>query len=146
MTKRVFYATLMIPVILLLAASSCGANAPSETAANLPHSTKGYELYSWPEDGQWHFTLITGTNRNKTLEEIISAANTVSSDGWVRIHVVGMEAIKAVLSELPRSEEVFWPDSLRSEQTQEEIHMEFPPGEITEAIKIHAEWCGLVLR
>jgi hypothetical protein len=46
----------------------------------LPHSMKGYELYSWSQDGEWHFTLITGTNRNKTLEEIISPSNTVTAD------------------------------------------------------------------
>ena len=49
---------------------------PSATAiGKIPHSMKGYELYSWPEDSQWHFTLITGTNRDKTLEEVISNAN-----------------------------------------------------------------------
>jgi len=30
-----------------------------ETVDQLPHSMKGYELYSWLEDGRWHFTLIT---------------------------------------------------------------------------------------
>jgi hypothetical protein len=47
----------------------------------LPHSMKGYELYSWSEDSQWHFTLITGTNRNKTLEEIISNEDFISEAG-----------------------------------------------------------------
>jgi hypothetical protein len=66
-------------------------NMPSATPGDeLPHSAKGYELYSWQEDSQWHFTLITGTNRNKTLEEVISDVNIVSEDGWVQIHVVGV--------------------------------------------------------
>jgi len=51
----------------------------------LPHSMKGYELYSWLEDGQWHFTLITGTNRNKTVEEIGSREDVISETGWVRV-------------------------------------------------------------
>jgi hypothetical protein len=70
----------------------------------LPHSMKGYELYSWLEDGQWHFTLITGTNRNKTLEEIVSKEDFISEVGWVKVHAVGVEAIEAVLSKLPRNE------------------------------------------
>ena len=50
---------------------------------NLPHSLKGYELYSWEEEGQWYFTLITGTNRTKTLEEITSKEDFISESGWV---------------------------------------------------------------
>lgn len=64
----------------------------------LPHSMKGYELYSWEKDGQWHFTLITGTNRTKTIEEIASKENFISEIGWEKIHVVGADAIKGVLS------------------------------------------------
>ena len=44
----------------------------------LPHSFKGYEIYSWPQDNLWHYTLITGTNRDKTVQEIITGNNTVS--------------------------------------------------------------------
>jgi hypothetical protein len=33
---------------------------------------KGYELYSWQQDGQWVFSLLVGTNREKTLDEIQS--------------------------------------------------------------------------
>ena len=35
----------------------------------LPESLKGYELVSWQEGEDWHFTLITATNRGKTFEE-----------------------------------------------------------------------------
>jgi hypothetical protein len=81
----------------------------SETTGDkLPHSAKGYDLFWWPEDGQWHFTLITGTDRLKSREEIVSNENIVSEDGWVHIHVVGVEAIETVLSRLPQNEYVFW--------------------------------------
>ena len=59
---------------------------------------KGYELYSWSEDSQWHFTIITGTNRNKTLEEITSQGDYISESGWVKGHFVSVDAIKDVLS------------------------------------------------
>jgi hypothetical protein len=81
---------------------------PATTGDKLPHSGKGYELYWWQEDGQWHFTLITGTNRLKYLEEIVSNENIVSEDGWVHIHVVGVEAMETVLSRLPQNEYAFW--------------------------------------
>lgn len=118
---------------------------PSATTVDkLPHSMKGYELYSWPEDSQWHFTLITGTNRNKTLEEIISNANIISEDGWVHIHVVGIDAIKTVLSRLPQNEEILWLARLRSEQTpQGGVNITLPTGLIIDTIKEHAGRCGL---
>jgi hypothetical protein len=72
----------------------------------LPRSFKGYELYSWLEDGQWHFTLISGTNRTKTIEEITSKEDFISETGWVKIHSVGVDAIKDVLSRLPQNESV----------------------------------------
>ena len=118
---------------------------PSATTVDrLPHSMKGYELYSWPEDSQWHFTLITGTNRNKTLEEIISNVNIISEDGWVQIHVVGVDAIKHVLSRLPQNEEILWLARLRSEQTpQGGVNITLPTGPTIDTIKEHAGRCGL---
>jgi len=120
-------------------------NMPSATTVDkLPHSMKGYELYSWSEDGQWHFTLITGTNRNKTRDEIISDANIISEDGWVQIHVVGVDAIKTVLSKLPQNEEIFWLARLRSEQTQQgSVNITLPAGLTIDTIKEHAGRCGL---
>ena len=120
-------------------------NKPSTAAVDrLPHSMKGYELYSWQDNGQWHFTLITGTNRNKTLEEIIISENTVSADEWIHIHVVGVDAIKTVLGRLPQNEHAFWLAGLRSEQIpQSSINIMLPDSEIIDTIKKHAELCGL---
>jgi hypothetical protein len=119
----------------------------SITAINeLPHSMKGYELYSWQEGSQWHFTLITGTNRNKTLEEIISSEDFVSEAGWVHIHVVGIDAIKAVLGKLPQDESIFWLAGMRSEQTpQAGVKIILPAEAVINTIKEHAMSCGLDL-
>jgi len=112
----------------------------------LPHSMKGYELYSWSEDGQWHFTLITGTNRNKTVEEISSGEDVISETGWVRVQVIGVNAIRAVLSKLPQGEEIVWLARPRSEQTPPgDIDFMFPPEQIIDSIKEHAEQSGLDL-
>jgi hypothetical protein len=92
-------------VLLIAVLYACGA-----PAGPLPRSMKGYELYSWQQDGQWHFTLITGTNRNKNIEEIISDINLGdgSDNGWVNIHVTGVAAVKAVLKRIPADEWVLW--------------------------------------
>ena len=110
----------------------------------LPHSMKGYELYSWSEDEQWHFTLITGTNRNKTVEEIVSNEDFISEAGRVQIHVTGIEAIKTVLSRVPQNESIVWLAGMRSEQTpQSNVNITLPERPIIDAIKEYAEQCGL---
>lgn len=109
----------------------------------LPHSMKGYELYSWSEDSQWHFTLITGTNRNKTLEEIISNEDFISEAGSVQIHVVGVDTIKTVLSKLPQNEFIIWLARMREQTEQTNINIQLPPGQIIDAVKQHAMQCGL---
>jgi len=115
---------------------------PSECIENLPRSFKGYELYSWEEEGQWHFTFITGTNRVKTIEEITSEEDSMSETGWVKIHVVGADAIKDVLSRLPEGESVFWCDELHIGQSTE-MDLQLPPQQITDAIEEYAQQCGL---
>jgi hypothetical protein len=109
----------------------------------LPNSMKGYELYSWSEDNRWHFTLITGTNRNKTLEEIISEENYISEAGWVKVQVDGLEAIKTVLSKLPANEFVIWLAGARDSSGTTAIQIQMPPGETSKAIKEYAIRCGL---
>jgi hypothetical protein len=115
----------------------------SITAVNeLPHSMKGYEIYSWLEDSQWHFTLITGTDRSKTLDEIVSKEDFISETGWVKIQVVGADAIKDVLSRLPEGESGFWCDELHIGQSTK-TDLELPPEEIADAIREYAKQCGL---
>jgi hypothetical protein len=109
----------------------------------LPHSMKGYELYSWEEGDQWRFTLITGTNRIKTMEEITSDKDFISEIGWVNIHVVGVDAIKDVLIKLPQGESVFWCDELHIGQTMEQINLQLPPKLIVDVIREQADSCGL---
>lgn len=104
---------------------------------------KGYELYSWQADNQWHFTLITGTNRNKTLEEITSGENVVTEDGWVRIHAQGVDALKAVLHRLARDENVFWADN-RWPPMQGSA-MTLPPTAVVDEIKDYCEQLELSL-
>lgn len=111
----------------------------------LPRSAKGYELYSWPENGQWHFTLITGTNRNKTLDEIISYVNIISEEGWVKIHVLGTSEIKTILSKLPQNEYVFWIGRMGWQTEEPDTRIQLPPDQMVEDVKEFAVQCGLNL-
>lgn len=73
----------------------------------LPTSMKGYELYSWQQDGHWNFTLITGTNRNKTYEEIVSQEH-IENNEWVKITVQNTGDLKNILKRLPEREHIIW--------------------------------------
>ena len=64
----------------------------------LPHSMKGYELYSWQADGSWSFALLAGTNRIKTYQEVTEAPERAK----------GTEALLEQLGRLPQGEQVFW--------------------------------------
>jgi hypothetical protein len=116
------------------------------TIDTLPSSIKGYELYSWQEGTAWHFTMMTGTNRNKTMEEVISIVNTVSGDDWVHVHVVGIEAIKSVLDKLPRDEYVSWLGELRTKDTSiSGMSITLPDETIIAAVREQAARSGLNL-
>jgi hypothetical protein len=129
----------LVLIITGLSACNAASNGP------LPHSMKGYELYSWQEGGQWRFTLVTGTNRNKNLEEIISGDENTGADGWVNLHVTGVDALKAVLGRIPSGEFVSWlgGQGVTTLAQPADVKLEFPPGDIINEIKEHAGKCGL---
>ena len=125
-----------------VAAPPTATTAPSP----LPHSMKGYELYSWEVEGEWHFTLITGTNRLKSLEEITSGGDTVSADGWVRIGVQGVDALESLLRRLPEREWILWIGEGWLQQAQVDAgNLTLPPREITDAIEAYGKQLGLEL-
>jgi hypothetical protein len=136
--KAIALIVISVAFVSGILASNIGATSIDE----LPRSFKGYELYSWEEDSQWHFTLITGTNRLKTIEEVTSEGDSISETGWVKIQVVGADAIKYVLSRLPQGESVFWCDEVHVEQSTE-TDLQLPPEQIAGAIEEHAEQCSL---
>ncbi len=98
----------MLLLIIWLSACSMNPLITNNPVSPLPHAMKGYELYSWPVDEEWHFTLITGTNRLKTVEEITTGEDVIDTGGWVRISVVGVDPLKDALRRLPAGEPVFW--------------------------------------
>jgi hypothetical protein len=98
---------------------------------------KGYELYSWHDDqgDSWRYTLITGSNRLKAIEEIIAEENQVTQSEWVMIAADGMEALKGLLKRLPPGTELFWLDDRRLAGAGESsAHITLPEARVVEAI------------
>lgn len=116
------------------------------TVAVLPAGFKGYELYSWLDKGEWHFNLITGTNRTKTLDEIVYSEDYISETGWVNIHTTGFESIKTVLCKLRQGENIYWlPAPLLGQAEPENINFGLPQEIELDSIKEYAIQQGLNL-
>jgi hypothetical protein len=105
--------------------AGCGS-ASQKTATPFPESMKGYELYSWQDGGQWKFSLLVGTNREKSLDEIKSADAVLS----------GVDALKSALERMPEGQYVTW----SSRET-----LSFPPEDIRTQVEQACKDSGLIL-
>ncbi len=87
---------------------------------------KGYELYSWQDNNQWKFSLLAGTNREKTLEEIKSI-DTVLSD---------IDALISTLGHVPSGQYITW-------SSRESLPL--PPDSIIKQVGKTCQEKGLIL-
>ena len=86
----------LIAVIALAAIIACSESAPRPEASAQPKlAFKGYELYSWQREGEWHFALVPGTNRLKGWGELNAAA-------------APQGEVQRAIARLPRGETVTW--------------------------------------
>ena len=140
--------TILLAILSAVLAAACsgspGLNVqPPEGSAStltpLPHSMKGYELYSWQVDDQWHFTLVTGSNRSKTVEEITAGEDVLNADGWTRLSVQGPDALKSLLGRLPAGEEIYWAGELP------DSGITLPPQDVIDIIQEYARMADLQL-
>ena len=149
-TPRSFPGLLFVAAFILAGCAQLLQSQAAPTAWDnpLPHSGKGYELYSWPaEQGDgWRFTLITGTNRLKTYEEIVSAEDIVSEGGWVKVSVTGTEGLKALLGQLPEGESVTWNSRDWLEQMGVPAgSIRLPDEDVIDEIERHCRQLGIAL-
>ena len=84
-------------ILFALLAIACQPTNPLVPESGV-ESMKGYELYSWEQDGAWYFSILVGTNREKALEEI------QSSDATMK----GMDELEAALKSIPAGQTVTW--------------------------------------
>jgi len=121
-------------------------NPPYSIQTPLPESMKGYEVYSWVDGDTRSFTLITGTNRTKDSHEITSAENIVTIDGWVKVSVPDVEALKVLLSRLPGGETIlFMGGSDIGPAPVEGINITLPPRSILDSLEEYCTDIGLKL-
>lgn len=112
----------------------------------LPHLLKGYELLSWESGEEWNFTLISGTNRQKTFEELVSPESIITEEGYVKITVSGLEDIKRVLELIPSGESIAWSGmSLTGQVPSGTIYFSYPPQEIMDELFMLANERGFDL-
>lgn len=120
-------------VILLLVAATAHAQ-------NSQSGMKGYELYSWKVKGRWHYSILEGTNRSKSYEEIMLNKN-------VRI---GDTALKSELRKLPRGREVFWmsdaPPNIEKPKSGQWIDLKMPSRKRIKSIKAYCDKLGVKLK
>ena len=116
--------SLFFSLLLGLALSGC-ATAEQLTVSPLPESMKGYELYSWEENGQWRFSLLVGTNREKTIDEIKSA-DTILPD---------VDTLTSTLEKIPSGQFITW----SSKET-----LSFPPDDMIQQIEQTCKDAGLI--
>lgn len=65
--------------------------------AALQKSMKGFDLYAWKKDGNIFFTLLPGTNRNKTTAEIYDTTKAVE----------GLNAIENKIAQIDSGQYIF---------------------------------------
>jgi hypothetical protein len=132
-------------------ATAAPADKPTPTLdlttlpAQLPHSMKGYNLYSWQVGQVWNFTLVTGTNA-RSFDDITTFENTLSDDGFVKLTFSGIDELKEVLARLPKSEEVLWSGfDLGGEVPTGTVFLTLPPQEMIDEIITYCSGLGIHL-
>jgi len=84
---------------------------------------KGMELYSWQnENGEWQYSLLVGTNRNKTAEEIPSTP-------------LDLQGIKVAIAQLAVGESLFWTNNVYDPGSSQSVNFAFPPDAVVNELK-----------
>jgi len=107
--------SLLFAIQLGLLLTGC-ETAVQPTAPQIAESIKGYELYSWQDGSQWKFSLLVGTNREKTLDEIKSTDTLLP----------GVDALKSALEKVSPGQYVTW--SVKDT-------LSFPPDDIIKQVE-----------
>ena len=107
-------ASLVCAAVLALFLTGCQSNDVT-TASSQATSMKGYELHSWQNGAQWDFSLLEGTNREKTLAEIQSPD----------VVLKGVEALQPALENIAAGQYVTWQSPRRVGEA-----LAFPPDDL----------------
>lgn len=109
-------------------------------SAGLPSSTrpaqtvfKGMELYSWQSgEGEWLFSVMYGTNRVKTVEEVQADA-------------MDIEGVKQSFCEMAVGEMVIWILEAMNYSSGNYVKLPFPPQGLVSEMEEQAAQCEIEL-
>lgn len=93
--------SLIVTSVSFMKCSKANNNDKNNTkldTLSFTHSMKGWELYSWPNGNDWDYSILIGTNRIKTYDEVTTN----------RIVVIGKDSLKMILDKFPVNENIFW--------------------------------------
>ena len=117
-----------------------------DLAEKYPLAAKGYELVSWQKDGEWVYTLLAGTNRQKSFDEILAEENTFTATEIFKITVVGEEAFKDVINRLSKGEWITWGGmNLAGEVPAGTLYFSYPDQKIMEDLIKYCKGKGITL-
>jgi len=75
---------------------------------------KGMEMYSWQIGaGEWQYAILTGTNRNKTLDEVQAAP-------------LDLQSVKDAIREMAVGESLFWVHNVLDTRSGQMVALPFP--------------------
>ena len=118
----------------------------SALAEKYPLAFKGYELLTWQKDGEWVFTLLAGTNRQKSFDEILNAENTFTATEIIKVSVIGADSFKELVNHLPKGEWITWGGMvLQGEVTSGTLYFTYPPDEIVAELIKYCKDRGITL-
>ena len=101
-------------------------------------------MYSFERDGEWHYTLIYGTNRMKWWDEIVFEEGASDEEGVY--HRIGTDEIIGLLDRLADDAGVFWRDCAGIDPVPDSgVSLTLPPDDIVNAISNYADEYGLDL-
>jgi hypothetical protein len=106
-------------------------NSKLDTITFAP-SMKGWELYSWASGNDWKYSILMGTNRAKTYDEVVTN----------KIAVIGKDSLKMLLDKFPAKEEIF----CTGKGTGEWANLSFPSQTTIDEITNYATQKALTLQ
>jgi hypothetical protein len=137
--KKIFVIFLSLCVLLLFRCSRDNSEIiPTQnTTHNIEHSASGWELYSWKMEDHWKYSILIGTNRLKTYEEVITS----------NILATGEGKLKEILKLFPEGENITWIGQGWLERCWQSDYknLELPPEIILEDIKQYCNEMKIIL-
>ena len=106
MKKTIYLTVLILAGIIIYCSCSKNDTDTKETvplasidldSVSFPNVMKGWELYSWPNGNDWNYSILAGTNRLKTYNEVIHG-----------LSVTGIDSLKMLLAKMLPEANILW--------------------------------------